>query len=1523
MAELGLAIAGLASIAEVVGTRLYNYIHIARNAEAEVLTLTEQIDSLRGTLWRIKNLVGNSSFPSDFAAPYLSPVHACVSALDKVRDKLSNFSDREGKDPLVGKRKWKWPFSRSETLDLKNKIQTYETSLGLMLTADNLSTTLHALHESKSSHQILKDVQQYFQAASQIRLDEEKQKLLALVSPTNPLATLKTNVKLWKSGTCTWFTEGPEFKSWLTTENSSLWIYGIPGAGKSILCAQAIQKALSLSDEENAVTYFFCDYKNHGTQKPRNILGSLVEQLARQSKRSYQQLKTFADDYSQATNMQKWEPDCDDLFQLVVQMSENFTSVSLLIDGLDECDEHIVEVTSYLSRLDEASSRFRILLSSRQLVEIQHIVQRFQSLSIAARSTDIRLYIAHELEQRTNPSSHRPLIIGDENLKGEIMDALVSQAHGMFRWVAVQLDYFSELPSDQAIREALTSLPPDLAQSYERLLHMISRKPAATQQLVQHTLMWLASSMQDYSDNPKEALLEALSITNGSSRFNPSNMPSPEKILRACGSLIRFNIEKDTIELAHFTVVEFLDAIDVDIQPVLSRYKTGGHTQWNYLTLTSLTYLCYDDSWPLPQSQEEQNNLKIDHPFLYTAHEMLPACLAKCDIQHEEVLRVVMEFFNQRRADPLLLWLYHEAYKWKNFRNFDLSGLRDALLLMPLMPICYAAMFNLPEVCKRLIDAGQSCNALSPLGTPLQLAIMGRHALIAGSLTFRRSIEESAIDRLLLTLKVLLSYGADVQISQRLFGGQKNPESVLALAAGLIRSTDAPFRELAAAGASCKADCISVMQEIWEDGESIDRLVHNLQYVQEGQVEPSSMAKFRSLRDRALLQRTGSILGTQTMQLVQLDDSPARKVELFFSAAKFDQARALASLGHQPCFDVNVKNDEDETVLHVAARHGSSSAMKTLLELPGIDTTIRDKNGNTALHIALAMRVNMSIIKMLRDVQYRSKTIIGTSNHEHGARVGGPQTIEDLEIRERRKNVRMIYDAIEIGDQNVIDLIYSEDSPVFSPCQICGECDLFIHALTHDEHIAFRLLKRGYKVIGVQDPRHHGYARTALHICAEKGHLRLLEAILDRAPFLLFLDTEVHPIHLAILHNQNECLRVILDRRHACWNSVHAGQGTLGSGPQTLVDKPFMPTLQTDRKFRFLESSDLSIIALRPRDFPFGEAFAENLNKFEIWTYGVLLPLHCAALVGNEAAAQQLLEAGSKKDCIPPGGVGTALSIAISQGALEIAEILLEHGASLYHYSALGESGVSLLGKKSPEMFLRHCGSFDLDVHPDLDGEGLIAQLVRSVGQRFLPSYLELMGHARELHGHSRELHDSTAQGYSVIRDVLATRSPAVIDYALNSGFDLGAWNEHSGGALNGNWVNEDIQTLKRLTRRIGYQRSTKLLNKKPAQTSTPLYKAALMGQQEVARFFMKHGAGINVIGGLLGTPLMAAAGYGRLCIVKDFVNAGAELSCFSIDENRVRSAVDLAKYFPDIQRWLLVERWTERKRITWEEASE
>lgn len=106
--------------------------------------------------------------------------------------------------------------------------------------------------------------------------------------------------------------------------------------------------------------------------------------------------------------------------------------------------------------------------------------------------------------------------------------------------------------SDQQCREALRSLPPDLPETYLRIL---KRVPEAQQLYVQLTLDFIAFA------DPKLRILqlrEILSLPSNSSSLQVSGLVREDAITRHCGSLIRKSNDGEYFEFAHFSVQEFL-----------------------------------------------------------------------------------------------------------------------------------------------------------------------------------------------------------------------------------------------------------------------------------------------------------------------------------------------------------------------------------------------------------------------------------------------------------------------------------------------------------------------------------------------------------------------------------------------------------------------------------------------------------------------------------------------------------------------------------------------------------------------------------------------------------------------------------------------------------------------------------------------------------------------------------------------------------------------------------------------------
>lgn len=56
--------------------------------------------------------------------------------------------------------------------------------------------------------------------------DDERRKILKVVGPYDPKEQHLTNSKLHHPGTRVYFTEGDEFKDWLSSTDGCLWLYG-------------------------------------------------------------------------------------------------------------------------------------------------------------------------------------------------------------------------------------------------------------------------------------------------------------------------------------------------------------------------------------------------------------------------------------------------------------------------------------------------------------------------------------------------------------------------------------------------------------------------------------------------------------------------------------------------------------------------------------------------------------------------------------------------------------------------------------------------------------------------------------------------------------------------------------------------------------------------------------------------------------------------------------------------------------------------------------------------------------------------------------------------------------------------------------------------------------------------------------------------------------------------------------------------------------------------------------------------
>lgn len=433
-------IAGLITLADLVFCRTFKYVKDVKRAPKQIAALSRELSHLYGIVNSLHLLALQLEEGILNTTIRIDHVHACHDTLEKIKAIIDKHEGNPSRDHVMEtlKMKMNWPFSIPEAKDLLAEVEEHKSTLSLALTADGMTGLLHVLSEQKTTANDIREIRQELQegreAETRIALSKDNQAILDSVGSIDPHSSHETNLKLRHPGTGHWFTKGDEFNRWLGTPKARLWLHGIPGAGKSVLCSSVIEIALAKSNRDIAVAFFYCDYKDTATQDPSNILGSLAKQIAKQDEQSFEKLQKFYQSKFR-DNLPCVRYDLEELRLLIMTMASDYDHIMIIVDGLDECGRQTRLVVDLLASLntDQENCNIKTLFLSRYEQDIMEILKEYAQVSIAANIVDLRLYVGAEIEVRTR---RKVLRIKDQSMKDHIMERLVEGAEGMYVRIA-------------------------------------------------------------------------------------------------------------------------------------------------------------------------------------------------------------------------------------------------------------------------------------------------------------------------------------------------------------------------------------------------------------------------------------------------------------------------------------------------------------------------------------------------------------------------------------------------------------------------------------------------------------------------------------------------------------------------------------------------------------------------------------------------------------------------------------------------------------------------------------------------------------------------------------------------------------------------------------------------------------------------------------------------------------------------------------------------------------------------------
>lgn len=536
-----------------------------------------------------------------------------------------------------------------------------------------------------------------------VQLNDERQKLLDWLGWSGDPSTNHNNaVKKREPETGAWFLESNEFYTWMRS-HGFLWLHGIPGCGKTILCSTIIEavKEVCFESATHKLAYFYFDFQNTEKQNMDITIRSLLRQLCAGEMQLPQEVQIMYDRYKGSG----LRPTVEELNLALLSLIDYLgKEIYIIMDALDEFpeksqDSNRQELLDQIKHMVEhPSQQLHILVTSRNEPDIRTTLSDLAGKGISIQSSkvdaDIRLFVRTCLEK--DPFHRLPV-----SVKKSIEARLGEGACGMFRWVVCQFDALKDCRKVNAIKKALTELPKDLDETYSRILANI---PEDHIEDARSILKWLAVSERPLS---LQEVAEAAVLRPGDDPIDPDErFYNASDVLRICCGLVSLSKEMicicdywlncDVVRFAHFSVQEYLMSDRAESFSVSTKFAD------NYVGESCVSYLLHMDRPSLSGQCLDEN------PLLEYAAEHWFMHVRRIESDKGAVLSLLdrtYRLFSEDFALSFLNWL-RVCDPVKLFEKSDLQKGRKDIKA----PLEYASFLGLQDTTQRLLEAGAKVN---------------------------------------------------------------------------------------------------------------------------------------------------------------------------------------------------------------------------------------------------------------------------------------------------------------------------------------------------------------------------------------------------------------------------------------------------------------------------------------------------------------------------------------------------------------------------------------------------------------------------------------------------------------------------------------------------------------------------------------------------------------------------------------------------------------------------------------------
>ncbi|KAL5374684.1 hypothetical protein DPSP01_011775 [Paraphaeosphaeria sporulosa] len=674
-----------------------------------------------------------------------------------------------------------WKFKKEEIASILVRIERLKALVGIALQMDHFKLSQAIKDDTNILRLHVPAIHAGVDKIQQEQVDAKHIKMVEWISPTEYPAQQSDIIGRRQEGTGQWFLDAPEFTRWIGVPRGALFCPGIPGAGKTMVAAIAIDHLLNSAQSSSVgVAYVYCNYKVQAEQDASSMLAAITKQLLQGRPSMVEPVERL---HKQHTN-RGTKPSPEEIFGALREIVAKYSTVYIVVDALDECRGNDGNHRLFLAKLRslQAGHDVRLLATSRFIPEIEVEFKQTERLEVRASNEDVRRFVVGQMYRLPK------CIQRDRTLQKMVEEEIPERVDGMFLLARLHIDSLSDKTTPKKVKTTLANLSKGSAaldDAYKDALQRVESQLDGHRELAQKVLSWIT-----YAKRPLTTaeLCCALAVEPKELELDSDNLPDFEDLVSVCAGLVVVDRESAVIRLVHYTTQEYFERV---------------RDMWNpdaplQIASTCLTYLSFDIFKTGSCSSDKDFKERLqESKFLDYA--------AKYWGQH--VMKVESDTFSSA-TQVLLVPTYTDSCHSQEYpkastgahlaARFGLSGILEALLLLEGQEreadltkkdsrghtLLYLAAANGHCLtAKLLIDKGAEVNAQSgEYGNALHAASMGGYEATVKLLLdkgaevnaqgggYGNALQAASMGGHEATVKLLLDKGAEVNAQNGEYG---------------------------------------------------------------------------------------------------------------------------------------------------------------------------------------------------------------------------------------------------------------------------------------------------------------------------------------------------------------------------------------------------------------------------------------------------------------------------------------------------------------------------------------------------------------------------------------------------------------------------------------------------------------------------------------------------------------------------------------------------------------------------------